>query len=64
MVFQCIGVTGLKMLQQLFIIDTSSLRNRMLLCSIPDIPFMLVVWVAPLVTDRLKAVWGWGYGMW
>lgn len=60
------GFTGLQTPQQIFIADTSDLLNRALFSSLPDIPFLITVWVgAPLASSLLKhTTWRWGYGIW
>ncbi|KAI6713780.1 hypothetical protein JHW43_003720 [Diplocarpon mali] len=65
-IFYSAGNTGLQVLQQVFIADTSDLLNRALWSSLPDIPFLITVWVGPLVGDDLLRTtsWRWGYGMW
>ncbi|KAI9706769.1 MAG: hypothetical protein M1820_004739 [Bogoriella megaspora] len=65
-IFYSAGSTGLQILQQVFIADTSDLLNRALFSTIPDIPFLITVWVGPPVADSLlnHATWRWGYGIW
>jgi MFS family permease len=67
-VFDAAGATGLKMMQQVFIADSSNLLNRMLVGSIPDFPFLATVWAGPPVAERLRLMsdegWRWGYGIW
>ena len=65
-IFYSAGSTGLQILQQIFIADTSDLLNRALFSSLPDIPFLITVWVgAPLASSLLKhTTWRWGYGIW
>ncbi|KAF2150098.1 MFS general substrate transporter [Myriangium duriaei CBS 260.36] len=65
-VFYSAGATGLQILQQIFIADTSTLRNRAILSTIPDIPFVVNVWIgAPLASLILQGPgWRWGYGIW
>lgn len=60
------GATGLRILQQIFIADTSNLLNRALLSNLPDLPFLVTVWIgAPLASSVLShATWRWGYGIW
>lgn len=64
--FYSAGGTGLQILQQIFIADTSSLMNRGLLSTMPTIPYMVNVWIGSLVGGViLKTIgWRWGYGMW
>lgn len=64
-IFYAAGATGLQILQQIFIADTSDLLNRALFSSIPDLPFLVTVWIGPLITARFAPQqWRWGYGLW
>ena len=45
-IFYSAGNTGLQILQQIFIADTSDLLNRALFSSLPDVPFLITVWAA------------------
>ncbi|KAH9210765.1 major facilitator superfamily domain-containing protein [Leptodontidium sp. 2 PMI_412] len=65
-IFYSSGNTGLQILQQIFIADTSDLLNRALWSSLPDIPFLITVWMGSLIgNDILKTTtWRWGYGIW
>lgn len=65
-IFYSAGGTGIQILQQIFIADTSDLLNRALWSSLPDVPFLVTVWVgAPLASDLLShTTWRWGYGIW
>lgn len=65
-IFYSAGGTGIQILQQIFIADTSDLLNRALWSSLPDVPFLITVWVgAPLASDLLShTTWRWGYGVW
>ncbi|TVY83694.1 Siderophore iron transporter mirC [Lachnellula suecica] len=65
-IFYSAGNTGLQILQQIFIADTSDLLNRALWSSLPDIPFLITVWVGSIIgEDILKTTtWRWGYGIW
>lgn len=40
--------------------------NRALFSSLPDVPFLITVWVgSPIASSLLKhATWRWGYGLW
>ncbi len=60
------GSTGLQILQQIFIADTSDLLNRALFSSLPDIPFLITVWVGPPIAQSIlgRTTWRWGYGIW
>ena len=65
-IFYSAGSTGLQILQQIFIADTSDLLNRALFSSLPDLPFLVTVWIGPLVAQNIlgKTTWRWGYGIW
>ena len=65
-IFYSAGNTGLQILQQIFIADTSDLLNRALFSSLPDIPFLITVWAGPPIANSLlaHATWRWGYGIW
>ncbi|KAL8742192.1 MAG: hypothetical protein Q9190_005285 [Brigantiaea leucoxantha] len=65
-IFYSAGSTGLRILQQIFIADTSNLLNRALWSSLPDTPFLVTVWAgAPIANDLLShTTWRWGYGIW
>ncbi|CCX15014.1 major facilitator superfamily-domain-containing protein [Pyronema domesticum] len=64
--FDAAGNTSLRMLQQVFIADTSDLLNRALMSSVPDIPYLATVWIGPFIGGPLgdKGLWRWGFGMW
>ncbi|CAZ82313.1 unnamed protein product [Tuber melanosporum] len=64
-IFYAAGSTGLRILQQIFIADTSDLLNRALLSSLPDTPFLITVWVGPEIAEHFTTgPWRWGYAMW
>jgi len=65
-IFYSAGSTGLQILIQIFVADTSDLLNRALFSSLPDVPFLITVWVgAPIASSLLKhTTWRWGYGLW
>ena len=65
-IFYSAGSTGLQILQQVFIADSSNLLNRALFASLPDLPFLATVWIGPMVASKVLSVttWRWGYGMW
>ena len=65
-IFYSAGSTGLQILIQIFVADTTDLSNRALFSVLPDIPFLINVWVgAPLAQNLLShTTWRWGYGIW
>ncbi|KAI4087424.1 MAG: hypothetical protein LQ344_006814 [Seirophora lacunosa] len=65
-IFYSAGNTGFQILQQIFIADTSDLLNRALWSSLPDVPFLVTVWVGAPIADSLlsRTTWRWGYGIW
>lgn len=65
-IFYSAGMTGLQVLQQIFIADTSDLLNRALFSSLPDLPFLITVWAGPSIANSIlvHSTWRWGYGLW
>ncbi|KAF3933507.1 hypothetical protein ABW20_dc0101282 [Dactylellina cionopaga] len=65
-VFYAAGATGLQILQQVFVADTTNMLNRALFSSLPDLPFLWTVWAGPEVAASVlkNTNWRWGYGMW
>jgi MFS family permease len=65
-IFYSAGSTGLQILQQICIADTSDLLNRALWSSLPDIPFLITVWIGSIIGNGIlkTTTWRWGYGMW
>lgn len=65
-IFYSAGSTGLQILQQVFIADTSTFLNRALFSSLPESPFMVTVWIGPPIASAIldKSSWRWGYGIW
>ena len=65
-IFYSAGLTGLQILIQIFVADTSDLLNRALFSSLPDVPFLITVWAGPPIANSLLAhtTWRWGYGLW
>ncbi|KAK1148336.1 hypothetical protein N8T08_010146 [Aspergillus melleus] len=65
-IFYAAGSTGLQILQQVFIADSSSLLNRAFLALLPEFPFLVTVWIGPMIADAVlqNLSWRWGYGMW
>ncbi|KAK4156733.1 major facilitator superfamily-domain-containing protein [Chaetomidium leptoderma] len=60
------GSTGLQILQQVFIADTSDFLNRALFSSLPDSPFLVTVWIGPAIAAAILANSSWrvGYAIW
>ncbi|KAL2016542.1 hypothetical protein VTK56DRAFT_3399 [Thermocarpiscus australiensis] len=65
-IFYSAGSTGLQILQQVFIADTSDFINRALFSSLPDSPFLVTVWIGPAIAAVILANWSWrwGYAIW
>ena len=65
-IFYSAGFTGQLILQQIFIADTTDLRWRALLSSLPDVPYLVTVWCGPPIAQNLLtySTWRWGYGLW
>src|SRR5947209_6518927 len=65
-IFYSAGSTGLQLLQQVFVADTTTLLNRALLSSLPDMPFLATVWIGPEISGSLlkRTTWRWGYAIW
>ncbi|KAI9665193.1 MAG: hypothetical protein M1831_002203 [Alyxoria varia] len=65
-IFYAAGSTGLQILQQIFIADTSDLLWRALFSSIPDTPFLATTWIGPLISGHIveTSTWRWGFGLW
>ncbi|KMU78208.1 siderophore iron transporter mirC [Coccidioides immitis RMSCC 3703] len=62
-IFYSAGSTGLQILQQVFIADSSDLLNRALFANLPDLPFLITVWVGPMpwkgkgLRSLLRSTW-------
>jgi len=66
-IFYSAGNTGLQILQQIFIADTTDLGYRALFSTLPDLPFLATTWFGSIITTRIMAdtgSWRWVYGMW
>lgn len=65
-IFYSAGSTGVQILQQVFIADTSDFLNRALLSSLPDSPFLVTVWIGPAIAAAILAYSSWrvGYAVW
>ncbi|KAJ5605750.1 hypothetical protein N7510_008531 [Penicillium lagena] len=65
-IFYSAGSTGLQILQQVFIADSSDLLNRAFFALLPEFPFLVTVWLGPTLADAVLRTtsWRWGYGMW
>ncbi|EAQ91242.1 hypothetical protein CHGG_03177 [Chaetomium globosum CBS 148.51] len=65
-IFYSAGSTGLQILQQVFIADTSDFLNRALFSSLPDSPFLVTVWIGPAIAAFILAnsTWRLGYAIW
>lgn len=65
-IFYSAGSTGLQILQQVFIADSSDLLNRAFFALLPEFPFLVTVWLGPTLADAVLRTtsWRWGYAMW
>ncbi|KAK9377522.1 major facilitator superfamily domain-containing protein [Lipomyces chichibuensis] len=65
-IFSASGTTGLLVLQQIFVADTTDLLNRALFSVLPDTPFLVTVWMGPWLADFATEHFSWraGYGIW
>lgn len=65
-IFYSAGQTGLQILIQIFIADTSDLLNRALCTTLPNVPFLATVWIGPSLAQSIldTTSWRWGYGIW
>ncbi len=61
-----IGYTGVQLLIQVLIGDTSPLKARLVCSFVPTLPFLINTWVSGDVTAATLKVtgWSWGIGMW
>ncbi|EDN05031.1 conserved hypothetical protein [Histoplasma mississippiense (nom. inval.)] len=61
-----IGYTGIMLLVEVLIADTTSLRSRLIFSYVPALPFLINTWVSGNVTNAVLGVttWKWGIGMW
>ncbi|CAH0057245.1 unnamed protein product [Clonostachys solani] len=66
-VFYSVGSTGLLLVQQIFIADTTDLPNRALFSTLPDLPYLVTVWIGDIIGDQIvdsSGSWRWAFGMW
>lgn len=58
------GYTGIILLLQILIADTTTLRDRLLVSFIPGAPFIINTWVGGNVVDSVLegTTWNWGIG--
>lgn len=64
-IFYSAGSTGVQVLQQIFVADTSNLLNRALFSTLPDIPFLWSPFAGPEIAGYFNLDhWRWGYGLW
>ncbi|WVQ85771.1 hypothetical protein IAT38_007938 [Cryptococcus sp. DSM 104549] len=60
------GYTGIQLLVEVLIADTTSLRSRLICSYIPAMPFLINAWVSGNIANSAltTTTWGWGIGMW
>jgi MFS family permease len=69
-IFYAAGFTGMQILQQIFIADTSDLTWRGFWSALPDVPFLITVWIGSYIAADILGPppylgsWQWGFGMW
>ncbi|KAF2481708.1 putative siderophore-dependent iron transporter [Neohortaea acidophila] len=65
-IFYAAGSTGLQILIQIFVADTSDLLNRALCSTLPQLPFLFTVWIGPEVAQTVlrNFTWRLGYAIW
>ncbi|KAI2642808.1 siderophore iron transporter mirC [Xylaria nigripes] len=65
-IFYSAGSTGVQILQQVFIADTTNMPNRALFSSLPDTPFLVTTWIGSIIGGAIVAssTWRWAYGIW
>jgi len=69
-IFSSSGSTGLQILQQVFVADTSDMLNRALLSSLPETPFLVTTWIGSVIADTIinngkgGGGWRWACGIW
>ena len=65
-IFYAAGQTGLQILIQIFIADTSDLVNRALCSTLPALPYLVNVWIGPALANYFLTNfnWRWGVGIW
>lgn len=65
-IFYAAGSTGVGIVIQIFVADTTSLLNRALFSSLPDFPYVATTWIGPELVQAIgpQENWRWGFGMW
>jgi SIT family siderophore-iron:H+ symporter-like MFS transporter len=60
------GYSGMMILVEILIADTTSLRNRLFFSYIPAYPFIINAWVSGDISQAVmnNSTWRWGIGMW
>ncbi|WWD20507.1 hypothetical protein CI109_104983 [Kwoniella shandongensis] len=60
------GYTGVQLLVEVIIADTTSLRSRLFFSYIPAAPFLINAWVSGNIASAvlINSTWNWGIGMW
>ncbi|EXJ81808.1 hypothetical protein A1O1_07873 [Capronia coronata CBS 617.96] len=61
-----IGYTSIFLMMTILVSDISSLRDRMFYSTIPNMSYIIVVWVSGYIVSGIldTSTWRWGLGMW
>lgn len=65
LILYVLGSTGLGLLQEIIIGDTTTLRNRVIFAIMPSLPFIVNTWISGNVASAIitNSTWRWGIGM-
>ncbi|KAL5526153.1 hypothetical protein ACEPAG_7491 [Sanghuangporus baumii] len=60
-----LGMTGVQLMVEIIIADTTTLRNRLFFSYIPATPYLINAWVSGNITEAIleNSSWRWGVGM-
>lgn len=66
-IFYSAGSSGLLLLEQIFIADTSDLPYRALCSTLPDLPFLVTIWIGAELEQHIpdtSGSWRWAFAVW